>query len=652
MNTVSNPEGYVPGAPKNVTGTQSQSKGSSETGVPPVPKPVASTGAETIKELFDTLNQLDNDDDEDEEGNVVAKEKQAVVVKKGKGPETRTSAVRGLEVRLMPHQVDGLRFLWKRERESTRDKGGLLCDDMGLGKTIQTIALILTRPLDINKHAKLIAENKRQGSLPLIKTTLVVAPLALAQQWLGEIERKAPGLRALVHHGPKRERNAAKFARYDVVITTYQTVMSEFGTVGALFGAQFWRIVLDEAHTIKNRRAKTTTAAYNLESLRRWCLTGTPMQNGVDELQSLIAFCRIRPFDDILVWTQQIGKTVESGDVAALNKLRVALKPCMLRRKKENLESLKSKLTERRVHRLQMKLSPAERHIYQLMESRAVQLVENMAFKGGYASAMVMLLRLRQICDHVALATKALDRKLVAEMLEQQPGGSRVGSRGGADVGDEADEAELSIDLSNLDLNRNGQDVLTAPSTKMNVLLRILQHDPARKTIVFSQFTSFLDLIEPELRRLGVRYARYDGSMTPDAREGALAALRGEGSGSRESRGRSHGAEVEVLLCSLKAGAVGLNLDCASRVVLLDPWWNPMISEQAIDRVHRIGQTRDVDVYELAVRESVEDRILALQDKKRELARAVVEGGGTAAEGAALLSTRLTYQELLSLFQS
>lgn len=170
------------------------------------------------------------------------------------------------------------------------------------------------------------------------------------------------------------------------------------------------------------------------------------------------------------------------------------------------------------------------------------------------------------------------------------------------------------------------------PSTKIRQLLRILHEEtPTYKTIVFSQFTSMLDLIEPHLNRAGMTYVRYDGSMRNDAREAALQSLRTD-------------PRTRVLLCSLKCGSLGLNLTAASRVVIVEPFWNPFVEEQAIDRVHRLNQTVDVKVFRLTIRDSVEERILALQERKRELAAAAIEGAGNKVG-------KLTMQDIMTLFK-
>lgn len=232
-----------------------------------------------------------------------------------KGQLRRDGTLEGLKVKLLPHQVEGVEWMRGRElgpvKRGRVPKGGILADDMGLGKTLQTIALILR-----NQKPGTDEEGWKEHFSRTEKTTLVVAPLALIRQWEAEIKdkvAKSHGLKVCVHHGPQRTKRFKDLALYDVVVTTYQVLVSEFGQssdkddglkVGC-FGLHWWRVVLDEAHTIKNRNAKSTKACYALRSEYRWCLSGTPMQNSLEELQSLIRFLRIRPFDNLTEWKER-----------------------------------------------------------------------------------------------------------------------------------------------------------------------------------------------------------------------------------------------------------------------------------------------------------------------------------------------------------
>lgn len=520
--------------------------------------------------------------------------------------------VPGLSVTLMQHQRKGVRWLLGREVPTNNHKGGMLCDDMGLGKTVQSISLILTNPRGLHKKLP-----PKDGEPRECKATLVIAPLSLATQWEHEIKDKAPSLRVLKHHGPGRTTDSYVFRDYDVIVTTYQTLASEIKKDNSpLLGVKFWRVILDEAHTIKNKRSQMYQATCRVFSDRRWCLTGTPVQNNIDELQALLQFIRVPPYDDPVVWKQHISGPLSREGAArtAMAKLHLVLSGLMLRRTKAVLKDSKMNMKARRVHQVDIQFQPDERAFYDAVNDRIGSQMDTIA-NGSMMQALTLLLRLRQICDHRYLVSK---EAATGEHLDEFEGYSAEADDG-KDLDDLADMfADMGMDgagSSNASsgdnkVSINGKDVHA--SAKVVKLLELLKADP-RKTIVFSQFTKFFDVLEPFLVRENIRYVKYDGSMPIKKRDAALATLRAD-------------PDTTVLLCSLKCGALGLNLTCANRVVLLDPWWNPMVSEQAIDRVHRIGQTVDVDVYEFSVADSVEKKIMQLQDKKRKLAGSVING--------------------------
>ncbi|KAL1847904.1 hypothetical protein Plec18167_004868 [Paecilomyces lecythidis] len=745
--------------------------------------------------------------------------------------EEDDGTVEGLKVKLLPHQIDGVS--WMRDKETGQKKtrgvlpkGGILADDMGLGKTVQAIALILTNRKSSQKdtHSKEASDDdnseseedrKEKAKLSRVvdKGTLVVAPLALIKQWESEIGVKVEDshrLRVCVYHGTNRAKMADDLKKYDVVITTYGTLSSEHANSGekaksGLFSVYWYRIILDEAHTIKNRNAKATQAACALNAEYRWCLSGTPLQNNLDELQSLIKFLRIKPYDDLAAWREQITKPLNNGRGAlAIKRLQVYLKAFMKRRTKDVLklnDNLKPgeadengekktsngfQITKREVIKVDAEFTPAEMEFYKRLEQRTDRSLEKMmgGSKMDYTGALVLLLRLRQACNHPDLvksdlvddkdvllnnvsskqpkAAKDDDLDSVADLFgglsvvtkkcdvcqtelskeEAKAGGSRcsecetelrsdviakpekkkkkhkkhrkekkqgvsesshslseaqkarsrrnrrvitdsddeddgewivpddqrgaphLGKAGGTDdedaegggewinpddsdtdedeiespsrkrtgvisLPDTEDESDSETTESEEELDEDEDDDGLA-STKIRYLMRILKRESHDyKFIVFSFFTSMLDKVEPFLKRAGIGFSRYDGGMRNDLREASLEKL-------RHSRG------TRVLLCSLRAGALGLNLTAASRVVILEPFWNPFVEEQAIDRVHRLNQTLDVKIYKMTIKDTVEQRILDLQERKRELANATIEG--KTAVG------KLTMRDMMALF--
>lgn len=721
--------------------------------------------------------------------------------------------VEGLNVKLLPHQVDGVSWMIDKEigvrkKGGVLPYGGILADDMGLGKTVQSVALLLTNPRP-GPDAKPEHPKQKMPGKEVGKGTLVVAPLALIKQWESEIKTKVTrshALKVLVHHGPSRTKSAAELKRYDVVITTYQILASEHagsnmekpdGARVGCFGVHWYRMILDEAHTIKNRNAKSTLACCALESWYRWCLTGTPMQNNLDELQSLIKFLRVKPYCNLPEWKTAITQPMKNGrGGVAMRRLQYFLKAFMKRRTKDILKKDGAlnfggktdkeggakkggmQIVKREVFTMECEFDEAEAEFYDRLQARAENRLKDIMETGktDYIGALVILLRLRQACNHPHLIEMAMNKDKDAMSLgsgatqsgsqiparnskpetddmddlaalmggvtmqakncdvcqielssaESKDGASRctecnddlkalkakgkkskksskksatkskpakqevkppvrkmrnrrvlddsddeeegewigegteqdidLGKAGGTDDEDAEGGGDTLGSIDSVTDNEGGSgsdeeeedesddDTLPIisgmapshksshkPSTKIRHLLRILHKEtPEHKTIVFSQFTSMLDLIEPHLKHANIAYVRYDGSMRPDAREAALNSLR-------------NNQKTRVLLCSLKCGSLGLNLTAASRVVIVEPFWNPFVEEQAIDRVHRLNQPVDVKVFRLTVRNTVEEKILALQEKKRQLAAAAIEGGKAVG--------KLSMQDIMQLFR-
>lgn len=600
-------------------------------------------------------------------------------------------------VTLLPHQIIGR--TWMAEREQGKGRGGILADDMGLGKTIQMLTRIVEgRPTKTDK--------KEGWAAP----TLVVCPLALVAQWKSEAAKITDGLRVIEHHGPKRATNPEELKRAHIVVTTYQIVAQEYqvyqsdpknaaggssdddsddfgGTLlkkkpktrakkkaeakNALFRVRWWRIVLDEAHNIKNRKAKMSMACHALDGKYKWCLTGTPLQNSVEELYSLLKFLEIRPLNDWETFNEKIAKPVKSGRSALpMKRLHVVLAAIMLRRKKDTFLNGKPllELPARKVEVVSCAFDVEERAFYNAVEEKVRSSFEKLARAGdlqkSYTTILVLLLRLRQACDHPALINK--DYRADEEAIEPREaknddeddddlakafGAMNVTNRpkcqmcrtdlDSSNMSDE--DGSYCIACADLARKARRKSTVTGPlglpqdSAKIRKIVELLREiddrsDGTEKTIIFSQFTSMLDLIEPFLKAEGFRFVRYDGSMTKDKRDAALEKLKSD-------------SKTTIILISFKAGSTGLNLTACNNVILTDLWWNPALEDQAFDRAHRFGQKRDVSIFKLTIEDTVEQRILELQEKKRALADAALAGNK-------LKSAKLGLDDLVALFRA
>ncbi len=418
--------------------------------------------------------------------------------------------------------------------------GALLADDMGLGKTLQALCALRGR-------------------------TLVVAPTSVLHNWADEIARFRPGLRYEVYHGPGRRLNL----KQGVTLTTYAILRMDADKLEE----EYWdTLILDEAQAIKNPESKVTQAAYRLRGEFRMTLSGTPVENRLDELWSQFHFINRGLLGTRHNFEERYARPIGAGDPEVAARLRERIRPFVLRRLKREVAPELPPRTDVVLHTT---LSERERNIYDAIRAAALSnVVAQLSSGANVMQALEVLLRLRQAACHAALV----------------PG----------QVADSSSKIELLLEF--LD------EVLSE----------------GHKALVFSQWTSLLDLVEPHLDTVGISFTRLDGN-TRD-RAGVVAHFQSpEG--------------PPVLLASLKAGGLGINLTAADHVFILDPWWNPAAEDQAADRAHRIGQDRPVMVYRLVAEDTVEERILALQEKKRALSEAAL-GGATGA---------LTRDDLLAL---
>lgn len=463
------------------------------------------------------------------------------------------AAPRGFGANLRDYQREGLGWL-----HFLRDVGvgGCLADDMGLGKTVQVLAL-----LDQMRGER--ARRPGRGGPPK-KPSLVVAPRSLVFHWLDEARRFAPKLSMLEWHGRERDQRAEELSSADVIVTTYATLRLDLERLSAI---DYALVALDEAHAIKNATTATAQAACVLRADLRIALTGTPVENRLEDLASIFEFLNpgllgrtavLRAMDDGAATGEIDSPLAEPAKRAELSQARAlgrVLRPFLLRRTKQQVLTELPPKTESIVS---CRLEGVERRRYdELRDHYRRELLPVVERDGVGRAAIVVLealLRLRQAALHPGL----------------------------------------------LDPRRSDAD-----SAKLNALVEHLREVVAsgHQALVFSQFTSLLQIVITRLRREGIGFEYLDGK-TMDRRERVAAFQAGS---------------APVFLLSLKAGGSGLNLTAADHVFLLDPWWNPAVEAQAIDRVHRIGQGRPVTAYRLIAEDTVEAKILALQAHKRSL---------------------------------
>lgn len=619
--------------------------------------------------------------------------------------------------------------------------------------------------------------------------TLIVCPLSLLHQWKNEIQERfrANTLKVYVYYGDERDNALSSLKRSDVVLTTYGVLSTEHertagkSSEGVLARTKWNRVILDEAHSIKNRMTNYFRACSSLQAQHRWCLTGTPIQNSLDDIFSLLCFLQYEPWSRVAWWKRVISKPYENGeDASALGRLKAVLTPVLLRRTKHSKDKQGRHIVQlppKHVELVKLEFPPDERAFYQAVydKSRAEfnGYVSSGSAMSSYVAIFALLLRLRQACDHPLLAlgrnfeqvasvsrdggeggstgSSSLssqfrpqpnetmesyysrisaqlqqDMRATTSVLNSQqkvttdgPTGNGAddqtdhsGSGGGltkayidsvmAQVEDGLESQECpicldppvngvltpcahlmcdqclrdslandpengcpvcrtAVDISKVFLlppppslepsspstqvrDKNtmmtvtdattdsltiANDDSTALSTaengtrflscKLRQLVRDLElirrentaAEKKRKVVVFSQWTFMLEMIADVVGSRGFGHCMFHGSMSQEKREQVLTKF-------------AKDPAIDVLVISLKAGGVGLNLTCASVVILMDPWWNPGVEEQAIDRIHRLGQTEDVIVKRYVVGETVEDMILQLQQRKEKLAKHVL----------------------------
>ncbi|EGX89655.1 DNA repair protein RAD16 [Cordyceps militaris CM01] len=591
--------------------------------------------------------------------------------------------------RLKPFQLEGL--AWMKEMEKREWRGGLLGDEMGLGKTIQAVSLIMS-------------------DYPAKQPTLVLVPPVALMQWQSEIKSYTDGtLKTFVFHGTNAKTKGMQIKdlkKYDVIMMSYNSLESiyrkqerGFKRKDGLYKAEsvihaihFHRIILDEAHCIKTRTTMTAKACFALKTNYRWCLTGTPLQNRIGELFSLIRFLNIKPFASYLckqcpcstlewdmdedhrchncghggmqhvsVFNQELLNPIQKfGNFGpgreAFRKLRLMTTRIMLRRlKKDHTNAMELPVKEVFVNR--QFFGEEENDFAGSIMTNGQRKFDTYVHQGvllnNYANIFGLIMQMRQVADHPDLILKKNaegGQNVLICCICDEPAEDTVRSRCKHDFcrscvasyihsTDEPDcprcHIPLSIDLEQPEIeqdqsmvkkssiiNRIKMDNWTS-SSKIELLVhelhKLRSDNASHKSIIFSQFTTMLQLVEWRLRRAGITTVMLDGSMTPAQRQASIEHF-------------MNNVDVECFLVSLKAGGVALNLTEASRVFIVDPWWNPAAEWQSADRCHRIGQTRPCTITRLCIEDSVESRMVLIQEKKTSMIHSTVNGDAKAME--------------------
>ncbi|NXR39984.1 TTF2 factor, partial [Zosterops hypoxanthus] len=608
--------------------------------------------------------------------------------------ETAAEDPSGLKVSLLQHQKQAL--AWLLWRESQRPCGGILADDMGLGKTLTMIALILAQKQLKTEKGKETLEvwlSKNDFTVVPSHGTLVICPASLIHHWKKEIERRVAfgKLRVYLYHGPNRDKHAEVLSGYDVVVTTYSILSNEIPTskeegevpaqdhdVGSgsspcspLLRVAWARIILDEAHNIKNPRVQTSIAVCKLRASARWAVTGTPIQNNLLDMYSLLRFLRCSPFDEYKVWKYQVDNNTRKGQ----ERLSLLTRSLLLQRTKDQRDSAGKPLVplpQRSTQLHQLKLTAEEQSVYNVLFARSRSTLqsylkrqeqknegreydgdnpfEKVAQEFGVsqkellagsqsasqvsstAHVLSMLLRLRQCCCHLSLLKVALDQvnlnsEGIALSIEEQLGALTLSEL-------QTPDSKSTVYLNGTAFQTDIFDI-TRESTKISQLLAELKtiqsHSEPQKSVVVSQWTSMLKVVAVHLQRLGLKYATVDGSVNPKQRMDVVEEFNNNPKG------------PQVMLISLLAGGVGLNLIGGNHLFLLDMHWNPALEDQACDRIYRVGQQKDVVIHRFVCEGTVEEKILQLQKRKKGLAQQVLSGKGET-------FNKLTLADLKTLF--
>lgn len=390
---------------------------------------------------------------------------------------------------------------------------------------------------------------------------LVVCPTTLIYNWENEIKKFTPKLSYRIHHGAARTRIKEEFMDHDITITTYGTLRSD---IKLLMGVEFDYVILDESQAIKNPSSKVTKAASLLNAKHRLCMSGTPLQNNTFDIFAQMNFLNPGMLGTMEFFRQEFAMPIDKfGEEDRKDHLKKILYPFILRRTKEQVAR---DLPEKQEMILFCEMEGEQRKIYDAYRNdyrdKILGTIQEQGIQRSQLTILQGLMKLRQICDSPAIMNEPEKFENHSIKLEELA-------------------REISENISN------------------------------HKALIFSQFLGMLSLIKEKLHEQGVKYEYFDGSTSAPDREKAIQSFQNDES-------------IRVFLISLKAGGVGLNLTAADYVYIVDPWWNPAVEQQAIDRTHRIGQTKNIFAYRMICKDTIEDKIIQLQEKKRLLAKELI----------------------------
>uniref|UniRef100_A0A3P9JC77 Transcription termination factor 2 n=1 Tax=Oryzias latipes TaxID=8090 RepID=A0A3P9JC77_ORYLA len=571
-------------------------------------------------------------------------------------PETEVTDPKGIKVPLMPHQRRAL--AWLLWRETQKPCGGIL-----------------------------------DPTIVASEGTLIICPASLIHHWKKEIDKRVKSCRLTVYlyHGTNRQKSAKVLADHDVVVTTYSLVSKEIqvqtedannpskdpdpeaSRSSPLLRVRWTRVILDEAHNIKNPKVQTSMAVCQLRAQARWAITGTPIQNNLLDMYSLLKFLRCSPFDEYKLWKAQ----VDNGSNRGRERLNILMKALLLRRTKDQLDSTGKPLVSLpnrtcKVH--QLHLSEEEQTVYDVVFAQSRSTLQNylkrhegkdvgnsssnpfdkVAQEFGLSQSdsaasssqqhqqssssihiLSLLLRLRQCCCHLSLLKKTLDSSElqgdgIVLSLEEQLNALSLSSSPSPSDADPKDTVLLNGSRfpSRLFEDTNKSTKISAISSE---LMAIKEKSDDQKSVIVSQWTSMLSIVAVHLRRIGLTFGVIDGSVNPKRRMDLVEEFNTNPKG------------PQVMLVSLCAGGVGLNLVGGNHLFLIDMHWNPALEDQACDRIYRVGQSRDVTIHKFVCESTVEEKISILQTRKKELAQNVLSGTGNTFSKLSLADLKIIF---------